>query len=791
MLKSLHRKTINDLKAHWRQFLAVWMVVTLGTTFYGAGYPSGMNMIASILSAYRQLDYMSFQIQLTAATPGISERADAIPGVQAVEDRLVVEGGLRLDANSDYLTNLRLISIPDNRPANVNRSAIIQGRAIRSDSELWLLESFANKHGIRPGDGVLVWVNGREHSLRVAGLVFNPEYMVAGRSSVSPFPTLSSFGVAWMHYSELSQIAGRENQVNQVLVRLNDDFSANRYLKDAVRRRLEKLYDDEPGFSLQSELQSASGGVVDANMNGNIPLMIFFSTTFLVGALVVTGILLARLVQSEHQRIGTLRAMGVTQVEIVQHYLLFGLLLGSSGAAVGSVLGYLNSLWVIDIFTQNLIGGTLPGYVNTPNVPFILAGFVIMTLTTTLTGIIPAWRESRTPPGIALRPATPKSPSALSRIPLHFLPLTLRQTARNLLRVPGRSVGTAMGVLTGAMMIFVSLVMWDTMEASFGDFFRSSEYDLRVIMAQPQSANALERRAVEVDGVRAAQAALIVPTAIQRQDEDDFDALLISVDGRQPFLRLETVAGQKVYSNDGGVWIGHNVRRVLGVDVGDDIEIEVFDKTHTVRVLGIVSEVMGCSVFAPRGLVESWNGHIFPANTLLVRTTPGKKIAVRDGMADLPGMVAVDVMDEYEADIDKYLWFYRSGTLIFGSFGYILTLAVLFNTVNASLHERENELSILRAMGMSGREIAIAVTLELIVMMLIGAAIGIPLGRLTGFQLNHTYETDFFGQIDQVFPRSYAIGFLSILVTVLLAEIPGLRSAQKTDLGQVSKSQSI
>ena len=57
--------------------------------------------------------------------------------------------------------------------------------------------------------------------------------------------------------------------------------------------------------------QTASGGVIDANVNGNFPVLITFSLLFLVGGLVITGILLGRIVQSERQRIGTLRGLGV------------------------------------------------------------------------------------------------------------------------------------------------------------------------------------------------------------------------------------------------------------------------------------------------------------------------------------------------------------------------------------------------------------------------------------------------------------------------------------------------
>jgi hypothetical protein len=60
MLKTLRRKIIGDLKAHRRQFLAVWVVVAMGTAFYGAFYPAGKSVLASFYATYDQLHYMDF-----------------------------------------------------------------------------------------------------------------------------------------------------------------------------------------------------------------------------------------------------------------------------------------------------------------------------------------------------------------------------------------------------------------------------------------------------------------------------------------------------------------------------------------------------------------------------------------------------------------------------------------------------------------------------------------------------------------------------------------------------------
>jgi len=675
----------------------------------------------------------------------------------------------------------------------VNLSDLVEGHELQKDNEILLLKSFADHHQIKAGDTLHIWINGEKQEFEVAGLVFNAEYLVAGSGPASPFPTPSSFGVAWLRYSRLAGTTRQQGLINDVVIRLQGKSEEeNPGLEKAVRQSLEDIFANQAGTVIASRIQTSSGGVVDANINGNFPIMIFFSGIFLVGSTLITSVLLARLVESERQRIGTLRAMGVTRGELVRHYLSFGLIIGISGGLVGSVLGYLNSFWVMDTYIGYIAGGTLPGFVNRPQILFILLGFAVAVLGSTFAGMYPAWVQSATPPGIALRPAAPKTPNVVSRLQMRFLPSPLRWAIRNLLRVPGRSLSTALGVIAGSMMIFSSLALWDTMLINFDDYFSASAFDLRVDMAAFQSAGALETQVAEIEGVKGVQGALIGPVSVTSTDGRHFDTVAIAMDDNDPFFELRTLEGAEAFSSTDGVWIGHNLQRVSGVEVGDTVTLHALNQEYPVKVLGVVSYTLGSPVFVPRSLMQQWTpGGIFPANTLLVRVDEGRADTVRDALVDLPGMRAVELMPDFESDVDHYLEYFRSGTLIFGTFGYILTLAVLFNTVNGSLRERRDELAVMRALGSTPLEIALTVTLELMLMIVIGMLIGIPIGREVGFWLNRTYETDFFGQVSTIRPVSSLIGAISLIVIVLLAELPGLRSVHKVDLGQVSKSQSF
>ena len=793
MLKTLRRKTLADLRTKWKQFLAVWLVLTLSTAFYGAFYPSGLGLVDSIYNTYDLLNFMDYQVRLAPASQRALEQVQALPGLKTVEGRLVWEAGVQLDPQRDTLTALRLISVPDSGEATVNRSDIAAGGAIQNDDEILLLKRFADRHDIQPGEQVRVWINGQPHNLRVAGLVFNPEYLVAGRSREAPFPATSTFGVAWLRYHRLAGLTGMSGRINEILVRLpgpsrGGDPDPSGQARTALEAALAS-YDDVEIFN---RIQTASGGVVDANVNGNLPVTIAFSLLFLLGGLAVSSVMLGRMVQSEGRRIGTMRALGVRRGELVLHYLSFGALVGLAGALSGSILGYFNSFLVMLPFITNIAGGYLPGFINRPQWTFILVGFVVAWLGATLSGAYPAWAESNTPPGVALRPPTPRTPPAISRLPLGLLPLALRQALRNLLRVPGRSLGTALGVMAGSMMVFSSLAILDTTRQSFETYYASGAYDLRVVTSVLQPARILQHDLERIHGVQAVQPALYGQIVVHKPGYPAFNTLALAVDERQPFVELAGMQGTAPFSSGNGVWVGHNLARVLDLQAGDEISIETMDETRRARVLGVVSQVLGSPVFVPRSLVVEWMpGQVYLANAALLRVEAGQIENVRQELADLPGVVASEDYAVFVRDLRDYVGYFEQTAQIFLLFGLLLTLVVIWNTVSANLNEQRNELAILRSLGLRSREIALGVVVELLIVATIGVGLGIPTGRALGFYLSLAYNTDFYGLVTLLRPENIWLGAAGILLTVLLAALPGLRAVQKTDLGQVSKSQSL
>jgi putative ABC transport system permease protein len=227
---------LGDLRAQRGAFFAVWLAVVLGLAFYGATYPAGVALIESFMATYRQLGYADFNARLEGAAPAADVLAalEDVPGLAAAEGRLVIDAGL---TRPDGRITLRLITLPDAPGGGADHPAIddvlvMAGQEIANPGEILVLKSFADRHAIVPGDTLEVWVGDQAAHLTVAGLVFAPEYLVAGQSSLTPFPQLSSFGVAYIPYATLAVLSNRAGAINDVGLRMAPDAD-----ESAVRRR--------------------------------------------------------------------------------------------------------------------------------------------------------------------------------------------------------------------------------------------------------------------------------------------------------------------------------------------------------------------------------------------------------------------------------------------------------------------------------------------------------------------------------------------------------------------------
>ena len=98
----------------------------------------------------------------------------------------------------------------------------------------------------------------------------------------------------------------------------------------------------------------------------------------------------------------------------------------------------------------------------------------------------------------------------------------------------------------------------------------------------------------------------------------------------------------------------------------------------------------------------------------------------------------------------------------------VISLFGIANTLALSIHERTRELGMLRAIGMSRRQVRTMIRYEAVITALIGAILGMALGIIFAALIAQPLK-------DEGFTLSYPIG--SLIVLLVLAALAGVLAA--------------
>lgn len=109
----------------------------------------------------------------------------------------------------------------------------------------------------------------------------------------------------------------------------------------------------------------------------------------------------------------------------------------------------------------------------------------------------------------------------------------------------------------------------------------------------------------------------------------------------------------------------------------------------------------------------------------------------------------------------------------------VISLFGIANTLALSIHERTRELGMLRAIGMSRRQVRTMIRYEAVITALIGALLGMALGLIFAFLISQPLK-------DEGFTLSYPIVWLAVLLVLsalagVIAAIPPARRASRLD----------
>jgi putative ABC transport system permease protein len=353
---------------------------------------------------------------------------------------------------------------------------------------------------------------------------------------------------------------------------------------------------------------------------------------------------------------------------------------------------------------------------------------------------------------------------------------------QNAVRNPRRTAATASALMIGLTLVSMMSVFGASAKASVDKSISENfvgDYVVSNAIGQPFSSKVTQDVAA-VPGVEVASPMRFLSVTLGK---DQRGGAAIDPATFRKAVPVEVLSGSFADIGKDGLVLDDKVAAKDGLEVGDRTQATIAGQTATYRVAAVYRsmEAMQVPVLVSLATADAAGVPAQDSMTFVVRQPGADKAAVEAGIAkviaDLP-TVSLKDQDAFAAEqrkpIDQLLY------MIYALLGLAVVIAVLgiVNTLALSVIERTREIGLLRAVGLSRRQLRTMLRLESVAIALLGAVLGVGLGLVAGWALQRSLADDGIDVLSVPGTQLAVFVVLAGLVGVLAALWPGRRAAK-------------
>jgi putative ABC transport system permease protein len=523
-------------------------------------------------------------------------------------------------------------------------------------------------------------------------------------------------------------------------------------------------------------------------------LLVFGGVAIFVGAFTIFNTLSITVAQRTRE-FAMLRMVGAARRQVLGSVMLEALALGLGASVIGIGVGFLLAGGLNAVFSA--LDLQLPEAGTVFEARTAIVGLLVGTLVTLAAGFKPARRATKIAPVEALRDADPAArrlrlPARAVRAAASLIgrPAALvggsagKLARRNAMRHPGRTAVTASALMIGVMLVTAVTVVANGLRQETKGTLNDRIAASHVITAQdgytPMDPE-IARTAAGVPG--ATVSALRQDGGLVAGDKEivnGVDAATIGKlfdfewkDGSNRALSGLGANGAIVddgWAKEHGTKVGDAITLTSAKGVKLALQVRGIEKSPVLDTLGLGPITVSNVAF---------NRAFETQRDRLVFVSTDDPAAVEKALAAYPDakvLTKQGFIDDLTADIDAILAIF----MVLLALAVIVSLFGIVNTLVLSTFERTRELGMLRAVGMTRRQVRRMIRHESIITALLGAALGIGAGLGIAAALASAFADE---GITFAIPVGSLIAFAVVAVVAgMLAAILPARRASRMDV---------
>ena len=782
MPKTLTRKVFRSMWVHRKSYFACVFLIAIGVMMYVS-----MGIAADGLENAKKAFYEKYRLADVYASVGAIpvnevDRLRNIDGVLDVSCRTKMEVRAEV-AHSDKIITMCLISMNPEENERLN-DIQIKGFAPTEPEDIVVNSAFMEAHDLQIGSAITLFVHGKAFEYTIGGSFLSPEYVYIVRDISDFLPDPKGFCIAYITEDSFENLTGRPNVANDLLFTLR-----NGYEFDDVKIDLEDALEPYGVLTLFSKDDQLSYKFLEMEITGVRTTATSLPFVFIAMAVIMLYLMMKRIIEQERTQIGTLKAFGYSDFDMVLHYLCYGGITGVVGGLLGWLFGFLMSDVFMLMYLEFFL---LPKYTQPFNPMYVFLALVI-SITGGITGaFMGAMKVLHLNPAEAMRPESPKpiKGNIIGKIKALKYILNSRgiMALRGIARNPVRSGFIIISVTFSFALLTVSGSMNDVLDAIMLDQFKEVRlYDVRVSLRQPLGYTQAVEAAYAVPHVTQAEGLLELPvTLISRHLREG--ALLTGVPADSELFRVRDTNRRISFTPPAdGLILSHSLANKLQARAGDVLYIESHLNSDDIPILvtRVIEQNLGSGAYMELKALSDLFDQPKAATAIIFNTD--NLSFVHDYLKEGRNVTTIEDAGSTLQRYNDFLELYRGVLFINILMSIAVAFAIIYNTATIALSERKREYATLRVIGLSVEEVGEIMNFEYWLLGLLGMVLGIPMSMLIIRLVNSMVDTDLFSMPSTLQGAAYMTGVLGCAAAIILSNWSAKRRIRKFDMVEVLK----
>ena len=710
-------------------------------------------------------------------------RLENIEGIDSVFGRL--EGDVRLLPDDDQVKIITLHILAYSPDDSMNQITLSPVPSEIRDDEIFLSPKIAEIYGIEKGDKLQVIAGGKKYTLLCSGYSYSPEYMYFGADESMMTADNSVYDIASMSVSGLEKLLGHSNTVTSVGFRISQGYSYS-----DVYHNVEQVLEPYGLEDICQRKDQTAWNVIDEEVESFEQIINIIPTIFMAITIFMLYIIIKKIIEKDRILIGTMKAFGASDSEMLKVYLVQAVFIGLAGGLLFMIPAEFMGKYLFedDMFFYNIPGRIFkvhPGvWLRVIGIDMVTAVFAVFLGVMDVIRINPAESmRSQAPAGgdVHLPAFGDKLLNSRKKMGLMYV-------VRNRLR----SFVIAVAIASSFALICVLPTYGIVTEKSIDDQFNKIEgYDLKVKLNDYIPYEEAENLVRNIEGVSEGEVIASYSVKLTGTNKYEYAPLMI-LNPNSELYRIMSYYEKYYEPREDGLIISHHLANKLHVQIGDIVELEgtgltCLGQPVKMMIVDIVPDTFGVNCYLSGEGIERYFSMNRQGNILLLNIEKGR---MDDVMSQIYKLKNISYVIDSNKSASDYLDMMAITILMLNfiaGFAIIAGVLIIYNVMGISIRERINEFGTMMVLGMNISEISEIVFFEQVINFIWGILLGLPMAEIFRQVMIYSTSTDEETLLLRITPNLYLFSFAICAGSLIISVVMNLRHLNKIQLTDVLK----